>query len=423
MLRRAVRIFFALAALGLFSLAVTLFVLAKLQPDSATLPEPTGPYSVGRVRYDWLDAHRIDPLAPTQGTSRELPVWIWYPAAGTGSGRAVYMPAKLIEALAPDGTGVIRRTLAFVMTSLTTDRSNVTVHAYENADVLPGGERFPVILLKPARGAAAVQYTVLAEELASHGYVVVGSDSPHTTAGVAYEDGRIVRRSDAGAPPETTPGRTSELAPGQPNDLALPVIDVWVDDNRFLVDRLQALNASGASRFAGRLDLEAVGALGHSYGGAAALQFCARDPRCKAGIDIDGAPLGDVVLKGLGKPFLFFVADRPLFDAPPGELGADQQAFVTAMRRIQQSLPNTPSLLRLRESAHYNFSDQALLSDPHVWRFGGAIGGIDPARALAVTRRYTRAFFDSFLKNKPDALLTKPSPAYPEITFSAAPRS
>ena len=66
----------------------------------------------------------------------------------------VIVDAKLIEALAPDRTGFIRNALTSVMTSFTTDRANVTVHAYESADVLPGSERFPVILLKPARGAA-----------------------------------------------------------------------------------------------------------------------------------------------------------------------------------------------------------------------------------------------------------------------------
>ena len=43
--------------------------------------------------------------------------------------------------------------------------------------------------------------------------------------------------------------------------------------------------------------------------------------------------------------------------------------------------------------------------------------GIDPARALSVTRRYVRAFFDTYLKNMPDPLLTRSSPAYQEIRF------
>jgi dienelactone hydrolase len=416
-MRRVARILSALVLLAIASAVAALVVLAWLQPDSATLPEPTGSHRVGRTRYDWLDGARIDPLAPAPGTKRELPVWIWYPAVATGTTRAAYMSARQIEALAPEGTGLVRRALAFVFDGLTANRAKVTVHAIDDAGLPPGHERFPVVLLKPARGASTVQYTSLAEDLASHGYVVVGSDSPHTTAGVAYTDGRVVRRSPAGAPSESAPGRRSDLAPGQPNDLALPVTAVWVDDNRFLVNRLEALNASNASRFAGRLDLAAVGALGHSYGGAAALQFCAEDQRCKAGVDIDGAPLGSVVMRGIDKPFLFFVADRPGFDTPAGQLRTDEQALFAAFQRLRTTIPSTPGLLRLRESRHYNFSDQALLSEPHLWRFVGAIGAIDPTRAIEVTRRYVRAFFDTHLKGGTDPLIAGPSPDYPEVRF------
>jgi predicted dienelactone hydrolase len=394
-------------------------VLAWLQPNSTTLPPPTGPYDVGRISDDWVDEQRIDPLAPTPGTKRELPVWIWYPAAPARvDARAAYMPPKLIKALEPPRGGWLRRGLGAVFNALATDRAQVAAHAWEDAAVAPAQARFPVILLKPARGAAALQYTTLAEDLASHGYVVVGSDSPYTTFAVVYRDGRVVTRSPAGAPPEMASGRTSDLAPGQSNDLALPVIAVWVGDNRFLVDRLHALNAADPTgRFTGRLDLDAVGALGHSYGGATALQFCSEDPRCKAGVDIDGAPLGEVVTRGIGKPFLFFLADRRSFDRPASALRDDERALLGSIRRIAATAPTGPRVLRLRESAHYNFSDQALLSEPHLWRLVGALGAGDPRRAFVVTRRYVRAFFDTHLKQVADPLLTGPTPEFPEVRF------
>ena len=84
----------------------------------------------------------------------------------------------------------------------------------------------------------------------------------------------------------------------------------------FAVDRLQELNANDPTgRFNGRLDLTKVGAFGHSLGGASALQFCHDDPRCKAGVDVDGAPLGSAVTDGVKQPFLFLgsFALPPLF--------------------------------------------------------------------------------------------------------------
>jgi len=67
----------------------------------------------------------------------------------------------------------------------------------------------------------------------------------------------------------------------------------------FVLDRLERLNTSDASgKFTGRLDMTRVGVFGHSFGGAAALQFCHEDSRCKAGIDVDGAPHGSAIQAG-----------------------------------------------------------------------------------------------------------------------------
>jgi hypothetical protein len=91
--------------------------------------------------------------------------------------------------------------------------------------------------MRPLRGGLAPQYAVLAEDLASHGYVVVGADIPHTAQVVVYGDGSFAYRTEAGAPPEFAPGITSPFAPGLPNDLFLPVLDVLVNDGSFLLDR------------------------------------------------------------------------------------------------------------------------------------------------------------------------------------------
>ena len=272
--RRMLRWVLAIGAIAILAVPALVLLLGLRQPRALTLPGPTGPYPVGRLVEDWRDDSRVDPFAPA-GTKRELPVWIWYPAAAQpGRAPAVYMPARLRDAMQPSSS-VVR----FVMGRITTDRANVTGHAIDAPPVAAADRPFPVLLLKPALGAAAVQNSVLAEDLASHGYVVVGTDSPHTTPAVVYQDGRVVVRTAAGHPPENAPGPISDLAPGQPNDFYLPVLDVWVDDNRFVLDRLEALNAGDPTgRFTARLDLAAVGAFGHSLGGATGLQFCREDP-------------------------------------------------------------------------------------------------------------------------------------------------
>lgn len=126
-------------------------------------------------------------------------------------------------------------------------------------------------------------------------------------------------------------------------------------------------------------------------------------------------PLVDVNRAGVGKPFLFLFADRPIFQRPTDR--HDARAFLEAVERIRASTTTRPSLLLLQGAEHFNFFDQALLTEPTIWRWFGAMGSIDPARALAITRQYVRAFFDTQLKHRPSELLNGPDASMPEVRF------
>src|SRR5690348_16307515 len=58
---------------------------AHCAATSPVLPTPTGPQSVGRVSFHWVDAKRRDPNGP-----RELLVYVWYPALTPKSRPSAY---------------------------------------------------------------------------------------------------------------------------------------------------------------------------------------------------------------------------------------------------------------------------------------------------------------------------------------------
>jgi hypothetical protein len=65
-------------------------------------------------------------------------------------------------------------------------------------------------------------------------------------------------------------------------------------------------------------------------------------------------------------------------------------------------------------TVHQSFTDLGVFAG----QLGIDIGAsIDADRALAITRAYTRAFFDLHLRSKPQSLMTAPSPSYPEVSF------
>src|SRR5450755_3638518 len=137
--------------------------------------------------------------------------------------------------------------------------------------------------MRAGASSQVCNYSTLAEDLASHGYVVVGFDAPYRTLSVAFPDGRVMRRTA-----ENNPESCEELPQAQQADCVNRELAAWTADSAFVLDRLEQLNKSDVSgKFTGRLDMTRVGMFGHSLGGATAAQFCHDDSRCKAGIDVD----------------------------------------------------------------------------------------------------------------------------------------
>jgi predicted dienelactone hydrolase len=388
-----------------FTLGVVLLVLlgvALLWLEHRTdtvLPMPTGTFAVGRVQLDWVDQGVLDRCAPAPGADRELAVWIWYPAAADRSASACdYLPAQSREA--------VERARGLLITHfLTRDLSRVHAHSICDPDVSPRQPRYPVVIMRAGASASVIGYSTLAEDLASHGYVVVGFDAPYRTQVVVFPDGREVTRARENDP---------ESAQGLEQDrLADRLLAAWVADTTFVLDRLERLNsADSPSKFTNRLDMTQVGMFGHSLGGATAAQFCHDDPRCKAGIDIDGAPRGSVVQSGICQPFMFLLSDHGDASDPAS------RRIRTDIQSIYDRLPRQARVrVAIRGANHFGFSDDAVLKSHILLRSFRAAGliGLDGSRQLAVTAYCVRSFFDAHLKQTGALPSEFISPDYPEL--------
>jgi len=366
-----------------------------------TLPTPTGPFAVGRATYAWTDDAHADTLAPVPGTKRELIVWIWYPSA---PGRSAAKSADYLPA--PWRTAMERETSA-LFKLLTRDLSVVHTRSALDSAVSPQRRSYPVVIMRGGASANVTNYSILAEDLASDGYVVVGFDAPFRTHVVVFPDGRVITRR-----PENNP----ELFSGQELDrVADKLLAAWTADIAFVLDRLERLNAADASgKFTGRLDLTRVGVFGHSFGGATAAQFCHQDSRCKAGIDVDGALFGSVIQAGIRQPFMFLMSGHGDFSS-----GAEVRKIKADIQSVYDRLPPDRRLyIEIRGANHFTFSDDgALLKSPLVrgaLRVFGVLG-IDGRRQLAVTAYCIHSFFDAYLGSGGSSRLEISSPLYPEI--------
>jgi len=356
------------------------------------LPEPTGPYPAGAASVWLTDTSRPDPWVAGVN-ARELMVSLWYPAVPAGGRRARYMtPAESELQLTSRGiTGVPPDALSTVQTNAVSDAG-------------PAGRprSLPLVVLSPGFTNSRSTLTALAEDLASHGYVVAGIDHTYESHATAFPDGRVTTCLARETPRRD---RKEEVAAGRAADVC------------FVLDELTGAHPAWPG--AGLIDPSRMGMAGHSAGGAATIAAMLADPRIRAGIDLDGATAAPIPDQGLARPFLFLGKQSSY---TPGSRGAVTtlrdwkllRGAVSTWERDWELLTGWKRWLVVAGAVHASFTDLALLADQAGIDIGAGLSG---ARSLAITRAYVRSFFDQHLRGRPRALLDQPSPRYPEVTF------
>jgi predicted dienelactone hydrolase len=360
------------------------------------LPRPSGPYAVGTTIIQLEDAGRTEIHANPPGKSRRILVQVWYPAADSRGRLAPYRRW-------PETTK-----LASYMAVLKT-------HSHLNAPVSAQGSPFPVLLFNPSWQGQRTQSTFQTEDLASHGFVVAAIDHPYITGPIAFSDGEIIR-----------PDRSLSLGDFRRNSvqevIAIGAAETEYEtkDDIFVLDYLQQLNQDRQSRFYGRLDFNSVGAFGHSFGGAVALETAYRDSRVLAALNMDGWIFGEVSEAGINKPYMQMSDDEPLpteVDLRSSNLNHRGRAELNFedSRNVDRSLSRFGGYrLKIRGAGHMNFTDRTIYSP--IRKFSEA-GSIDPRRAQSIVEDYTLAFFSKYLKGSDELLLEQEPSPYREVEF------
>jgi dienelactone hydrolase len=309
-------------------------------------------------------------------------VSLWYPAVPSDGPRARYMtPAESRLQLTSRGiTGVPPDAL-----------STVRTNAVSDAAPAGGQGSLPLVVLSPGFTNSRSTLTGLAEDLASHDYVVAGIDHTYESLATAFPDGRVTTCLAREAP-RRGQGFWEKVVTGRAADVS------------FVLGELTGAHPAWPG--AGLIDPSRMAMAGHSAGGAAAIAAMLADSRVRVGIDMDGSTYARIPARGLSRPFLFLGKQA---NYTPGGEGA-----VTTWERDWQLLTGWKRWLLVAGAMHASFTDLALLADQTGIDIGAGLPG---ARSLDITRAYVRAFFDQHLRGRPQALLDQPSPRYPEVTF------
>jgi len=366
------------------------------------LPVPAGPFGIGRIGYDWIDASRPDRYASTRQAHRELMVYLWYPAMRSSSNvHGIYLPgARPMDANTEVQQG---RRAEFEAAWPAIVSGAVFSHAVDNAAPAKSPNRFPVIVFSHGLGGSGFEYTALIEDLVSRGYVVAAIEHTEVAGVVYFPDGRLVTaHHDAPQPGLSRDEQFKRMVAGFTASM-----NEGAGDSRFVLDRLTQLNSGQPRQFplAGRLDLTRVAAMGHSAGAEFAVRACQLDPRFKACIDLDGAMVPVAALPDFGdgitlkQPLLFLEAYYPesrMFGTHEQheEFFRKKEAQFAACAAGSYDVTLHPSGF-----FHGSFSDYPLLVAADRIATATALHNLDLVEA------FVRAFLHQTLTGRPQPLL------------------
>ncbi len=376
-----------------------------------TLPAPTGPNAIGTTDGTLIDPTRLDTLGGVT-VARVIKVAVWYPAAvGVPGEQAPYLRNGPDE-FAPFARLIKGPPAAFA------HLNSAHSHAIVNAPVNTTRGKLPVILLSHGYLSSPTASTVVSEELASHGYLVLSITHTGEAQSVTLPDGRTIAITSttgtlaarpaavigewgaedstmAAVTRATTDADRARLMRGYLKSIPISTKSLarWVADQQFVVNeafRRSRLTPTARAPLAGHIDTARLGAMGHSFGGVTAAEFCRVDPRCKAGLNLDGIPqYGAMLDNGAERPFLMIYSERQ------GRIGASDVIYRHSRAKYQSVV--------VAGTRHADLADYVLYGS--VVREMMVSGPVVPAVATGIVRRVVREWFDQELRGRSSALL------------------
>jgi predicted dienelactone hydrolase len=229
---------------------------------------------------------------------------------------------------------------------------------------------------------------------------------------VRYSDGTVLKR----LPPDKRGWEVPATRDDMPRIYEQMVVH-WSRDMSFVLNRLIEANRSDA-RFARRLDVAHVGAMGHSRGGQAAGKVRLLDARFTAAINLDGNIRGcgfppDQQGEGGKQPFLWIEKQLPW---PKKDFeGLTLQQFEDMWAngdRLMKTIASGSVRMQIArpEIDHLDFGDTGILrpslDEP-------ALRGKE--RTLTITRQAVLTFFNRYLKDDKRYDLARLKADFPEV--------
>ena len=380
-----------LGFLGITILLVVGWVLPMALPVFS-LPEPTGPYSVGTEMIH-VQTEQDEIISKDPDDKREFMVKIWYPSESDVSSMK---GEKYLDAAGRSGFAMKYGLPPEALNYL----DHVETYAFSGIPIADNS--FPVLIFSHGYGSKATGYYALLSEIASQGYVIINMNHTYESLGVTFPDGRVKYFDyefqieiaaetmtviqpliDAFKNKKSYEERHPIVRKTTLNYFEGSVQDRWAEDMIITMDLLEKWNAEGVLK--DKLDLNKIGVFGHSVGGGSAGNLAMKDDRVKAAVNLDGIQWGNKIDSMYHIPYLYVSADWP---AEHEDINSHVYKYKSTDYFYET---------KLMKSGHPNFMDIPFMIP--VRSLAGT-GEIDPYLGTEIVTKLVTSFFDRHLKNE-----------------------
>ena len=338
---------------GMVALWVLMAVLlkSKLFPPYEGLPV-SGNHAIETMTFTWEDESRIETYSDT-GENRSLTVGFWYPEEEGTYPLVVFSHGAF---------GVIE--------------SNISTY----------------------------------KELASHGYVVASIGHPYHAMYVEDVNGKTTFvdmeffkqvNADNG-------GKYSEEAERRQYELSKEWMELRSADMNFVLDTIlekTTVDGIGTEKVFSLIDTDKIGLMGHSMGGATAVQLGREREDITAVIDLEGTMLGEYV--GFENGYEIYNKEPypiPVLDVNSQAVREDIETLETEhpdWEYVNDYLGRNAADYReviFNGAGHLNYTDLPLIAPPLAAMLG--VGDVDATVCLKNVNEVVLTYFDFYLKGE-----------------------
>lgn len=360
--------------ISIIILLIILSIISILGFQKQDLPTPSGEFQIGTKIFELEDKSRDEVYTEEEGDKRKIKYQAWYPTDEIET----LQKAKWIT----EGTLLttnLGKNILLTPRFILNHTAEIDSNSYYDAKLSRSLDKYPIVVISHGWKGFREIHTDFAEDLASNGFVVLSIDHTYGSQAVKFNDGKVAYLKRSALPRLVKPSTFDKAA----HELAVN----FGKDVIMVLDEIERLNKEDET-FMEKLDLDKIGLLGHSTGGAGDVFTSLKDKRVKALIGLDAwvNPLNiEDLKKGLEIPSLFLRSEQ-----------WTKRQSVEPLNVLVKNSDNA-NIIQLENTNHVDFTMVYMYSPLSKYvGFTGKEGGRESAK---MQREITLKFFDENLRN------------------------